>query len=210
MKAFIYTGGVISKDGILDRPTGDDITIAADSGIKNAALLGVTVQFAVGDFDSFPEAEIPKNTEIITVPKEKDFTDTELAINTALAKGANEIVIIGGLDGRLDHTLTNIILLEDLAKHGVHVTITNGMNRIRYIESTSTLIPRSHFKYLSIVPRSPVLKGLTILGCKYSLEKKTIKNTATGFTISNEILHNCAFIAVKKGAILIVESSDKI
>ncbi len=213
MKAFIYIGGSVYPENITEHPKADDLTIAADIGALNAKKLGDIPDIIVGDFDSAKletlEKEFPR-AEITTVPAEKDFTDTELAINTALKKGADEIVVIGGLDGRLDHTLTNIMLLEDLSRNGVHITMTNGMNRVRYIESTSTLIPRSHFKYLSIVPRSQTLKGLTILGCKYPLEKKNIKNTATGLTISNEILQNCAFIAVKKGGILIVESSDKI
>lgn len=211
MKAFIYVGGSINPDNITEHPKADDIAIAADVGAFNAKKLGDIPDIIVGDFDSAKldliKKEFPR-AEINEVPAEKDFTDTELAIDIALKKGANEIVIIGGLDGRLDHTLTNIALLEDLSKNRIYATMTNGNNRIRYIEATSTLIPKSHFKYLSLVPRSEILKGLTVLGCKYELENKTIKNTATGFTVSNEITQNCAFICVKKGKLLIVESSD--
>ena len=211
MKAFIYIGGTVNPDNITEHPKADDLTIAADVGALNAKKLGDIPEMIVGDFDSAKLEELEKEfprAEIVTVPKEKDFTDTELAIDAALKKGAKELVIIGGLDGRLDHTLTNIALLEDLSKNGIYAIITDGKNRIRYIESTSTLIPRSQFKYLSLIPRSEKLKGLTILGCKYTLENKTITNSAPGFTISNEILQNCAFICVKKGGLLIVESSD--
>lgn len=211
MKAFIYVGGSVNPDNITEHPKADDLAIAADVGALNAKKLGDTPDIIVGDFDSARLELLKKDfprAEIIEVPVEKDFTDTELAIDIALKKGAEEIVIIGGLDGRLDHTLTNISLLEDLTKKRIYTTITNGNNRIRYIESTSTLIVRSHFKYLSLIPRSETIKGLTILGCKYELENKTIKNAATGFTVSNEIEQNCAFICVKKGKLLIVESSD--
>ena len=211
MKAFIYIGGSVNPDNITEHPKADDITIAADVGALNAKKLGDIPEIIVGDFDSarleIIKKEFPR-AEIVTVPSEKDFTDTELAIDTAIKKGAKEIVIIGGLDGRLDHTLTNISLLEGLAKSNIYAVITNGKNRIRYIEATSTLIARSQFKYLSLIPRTEKLKGLTILGCKYTLENKNITNTAPGLTISNEILQNCAFISVKKGGLLIVESSD--
>ena len=211
MKAFIYVGGDINPDNITEHPKADDITIAADVGALNAKKLGDIPDMIVGDFDSAKLELIKKDfprADIVTVPQEKDFTDTELAIDTALKKGATEIVIIGGLDGRLDHTLTNIALLKDLAKSNVYAVITDGKNRIRYIESTSTIIARSQFKYLSLIPTTEKIKGLTILGCKYTLENKTITNNTPGLTISNEILQNCAFISVKKGGLLIVESSD--
>ena len=211
MKAFIYVGGNVNPTNITEHPKADDITIAADVGALNAKKLGDIPEMIVGDFDSAKLETIKKEfprAEIVTVPSEKDFTDTELAIDTAIKKGAKEIVIIGGLDGRLDHTMTNIALLEDLAKNNVYTVMTDGKNRIRYIESTSTIIARSQFKYLSLIPRTEKIKGLTILGCKYSLENKNITNSAPGLTISNEIVQNCAFISVKKGGLLIIESSD--
>ena len=211
MKAFIYVGGSIYPSNITEHPKADDLCIAADVGAENAMALGDTPDLIVGDFDSARlddlKATFPK-AEITVVPAEKDFTDSELAIETAIAKGATEIVIIGGLDGRLDHTLTNIALLEALAKARIYATITNGKNRVRYIENTSTLIPRSHFKYLSLIPRTDKVKGVTILGCKYPLENANLTKSSQGLTVSNEICENCAFIAVKKGAMLIVESSD--
>ena len=213
MKAFLYVGGTVNPNNITEHPKADDFTIAADVGALNAKKLGDVPDMIVGDFDSAKLESLTKEfprAEITTVPEEKDFTDTELAIDIALKKGATELIIIGGLDGRLDHTLTNIALLEELAKNRINVVITNGNDRIRYIEATSTLIIRSHFKYLSIIPRTEKIKGLTILGCKYPLENKTITHTTPGLTISNEITENCAFIAVKKGGILIVESSDSI
>ena len=211
MKAFIYVGGSINPNNITEHPKADDLCIAADIGAENARLLGDTPDIIVGDFDSSRLDNLKKDfpkAEITVVPAEKDFTDSELAIETAIKKGATELVIIGGLDGRLDHTLTNIALLEDLAKSGIYVTMTNGKNRIRYIENTSTLIPRSYFKYLSLIPRTDKVKGVTILGCKYPLEKATLSRSTQGLTVSNEITENCAFIAVKKGGLLIVESSD--
>ena len=210
MRAFIYTGGSVFPENINEHPKGDDLRIAADSGYSNAKLLGDRVDILIGDFDSLKTDinSISDKIEKISVPAEKDETDTQIAVSVALSKGAKEIVIIGGLDGRLDHTLTNIALLEDLTKSGLYVTMTNGKNRIRYIENTSTLIPRSYFKYLSLIPRTDKVKGVTILGCKYTLEKATLTKSTQGLTVSNEITENCAFIAVKKGGLLIVESSD--
>ena len=51
MKAFIYVGGKIDVNFITEHPKGEDITVAADSGIRNALSLGDRVDIAVGDFD---------------------------------------------------------------------------------------------------------------------------------------------------------------
>ena len=79
MRAFIYVGGNIDVNYITEHPKGEDITVAADSGIRNALALGDRVDIAVGDFDSFPEREIPESAEIIRLKPEKDITDAQAA-----------------------------------------------------------------------------------------------------------------------------------
>jgi thiamine pyrophosphokinase len=206
MKAFIYTGGNINVANITEHPKSDDLCIAADSGYKNAKALGERIDILLGDFDSIGEP-LPEGVKTITVPAEKDFTDTQLAVNTALEKGADEIVIIGGLGGRLDHTLANLGLLEKLGEMRVYATATDGYNRVRYINATSTLIARSQYKYVSILPIDKKIKGVDIEGCKYPLKNATLTRDDT-LAVSNEVTGNCALICVRKGACYIIESID--
>ena len=207
MKAFIYVGGEIFTDGISEFPKGDDLKISADCGYKNAKKLGIVPNFAVGDFDSGSISEIPAETEIIEVPAEKDFTDAQLAVDVALEHGADFIVIIGGLSGRLDHTLSNLAILKDLCDKQIYCLITDGKNRVRYIRSTSTLISRSGYKYLSLIADGEKVKGVSIEGCKYPLENATLTSRYQ-YAISNEITGNCALVSVKKGGLYIVESAE--
>ncbi len=207
MKAFIYVGGEIFPDGITDFPKGGDISISADCGYKNAKKLGVSIDFAVGDFDSGDKAELPREAEIIEVPAEKDFTDTQLAVDVALEQGADFITIIGGLGGRLDHTLSNLAILEKLWSMGIRAMITDGKNRARYIERTSELVPKSLFKYLSLIAADENVKGVSLEGCKYPLKNAKLTRT-NQFAVSNEILKNCALVSVKKGGLYIIESKD--
>ena len=207
MKAFIYVGGEIFPDGITDFPKGGDIAISADSGYRNAKKLGVSVDYAVGDFDSGTKSEIPRETEIIEVPAEKNFTDTQLAVDVALEHGADFIVIVGGLGGRLDHTLSNLAILEKLWSMGVRAVITDGKNRARYIERTSELVPRGVFKYISLIATDETAKGVSIEGCKYPLKNAKLSRT-NQFAVSNEITKNCALVSVKKGGLYIIESRD--
>ncbi|MBQ9087122.1 MAG: thiamine diphosphokinase [Clostridia bacterium] len=206
MKVFIYTGGVIHPENITEHPKGDDLCIAADSGYENALALGEKVHLLLGDFDSLRATDIPRETERLQVPAEKDFTDTQLAVDTALKKGATEICIVGGLDGRLDHTLSNLAILEDLHAKKIYATITNGYNRVRYIESTSTLVARSGFRYLSLLCLSEKAKGVSIEGCKYPLKNAALTRSFQ-YAVSNEITGNCALVSVRKGGIYIIESN---
>ena len=208
MKAFIYTGGRIYPENITEKPKKDDLVIAADSGYRNAILMGAEVDIALGDFDSLGDtSSIPKSVEKMTVPAEKDETDTQLAINVAISRGADDIVIIGGLDGRIDHTLSNLAILEAMDDMSVHCVITSGQNRVRYIRSTSSLIARSGYKYLSVIAADKSVKGVSVEGCKYPLKNAALSRKFQ-YAVSNEIVGNCALVSVKKGGILIIESRD--
>ena len=207
MRAFIYTGGTVRIESITEHPKADDLCIAADQGYHTAKALGERIDLLLGDFDSIGSVPGDEGMEIQRVPAEKDYTDTQLAVEIALERGADEIIIIGGLSGRLDHTLSTLAILEDLNARGVYCTITDGQNRVRYMKSTSTLIARSPYKYLSLIAADEVVKGVDIEGCKYPLKKATLRRSHQ-FAVSNEITGNVAFISVKKGGVFIIESRD--
>lgn len=205
--AFIYVGGEISPKNIMRRPKENDIVIAADSGYLNAEKCGAVPTVAVGDFDSMNEKFIPKGVERVTVPAEKDFTDTMLAVEVALERGASEIVIIGGLSGRLDHTLSNMGILRMLEKKRVYASAEDGRNRIRYVKNSNTLVARSGYRYLSVIVDGESAKGVSVEGCKYPLKNATL-HSDNQYAVSNEIEKNLALVTVKKGAIFIIESTD--
>ena len=213
MNAFIYTGGECDYTNIAEKPAADDLVIAADSGWRHATALRVKPSVLLGDFDSLDGGngipdDVPDDVEILTVPAEKDFTDTQMAVDEARKRGAKHITIIGGLGGRLDHTLSCLAILEDLWEKGDRLAvIDSGYSRVRFLSSDSTLIPRSGYKYLSLLAVDPVVKGVEIDGVKYPLKGAKLNRTYQ-FAVSNEITGNCAFIAVKKGRLLIVESRD--
>lgn len=207
MRAFIYTGGSVRTESVTEHPKADDLCIAADSGYHTARALGERIDLLLGDFDSIGSIPRDGDMEIQQVPAEKDYTDTQMAVEIALDRGAEEIIIIGGLTGRLDHTLSTLAILEDLNTRGVYGTITDGQSRARYMKSTSTLIARSPYKYLSLIAADEVVKGVDIEGCKYPLKKATLRRRHQ-FAVSNEITGNVAFISVRKGGVYIIESRD--
>lgn len=207
MKAFLYIGGEIRPENITERPAKDDLVIAADAGLLNAKKMGVKPNVLLGDFDSLGEPDVDPGVKIIRLPAEKDDTDTQAAVDLALEQGAREIVIIGGLSGRLDHTLSVLAILEDLNAKHVHALVTNGQNRARFLRNNSTLIARGKFRYLSLIAADPVVKGVTLEGCKYPLKKARLYRNRQ-FAVSNELTGNCALIDVRRGGVWILETID--
>lgn len=210
MRAFLYIGGEIDKTNITEHPKGDDLVIAADSGWNNAMELGEHPTLLVGDFDSLGTERLPDGVEIYQVPPEKDDTDAKLAVSLALSRGATEFVIVGGLSGRLDHTLANLSILEWLSASRVRATITDGYNRVRFLRNDGTLLARSAYTYFSLLAVDPVVKGVTLDGCKYPLKNAKLLRDNNQYAVSNEITGNCALIEVRRGAVYVIESRDRL
>ena len=113
-RVFIFGGGVYGKE--FPEISDGDYVIAADKGVEILNCHGLTPDLTVGDFDS--SSYVPEKN-VIVLPVEKDVTDTHAAVDIALEKGAEEIVIYGGMGGRPDHTLANISLIASLVKKGI-------------------------------------------------------------------------------------------
>jgi thiamine pyrophosphokinase len=205
MRALIYVGGPIDPTNIFIKPREDDLLIAADGGWHNAKALGVTPEVLLGDFDSIGGGELPRAKEILQVPPEKDRTDTQLAVDLALSRGADDIVIIGGLSGRLDHTLSNLSILEALFERRVYAVMEDGFNRARFLRNTGALLARTPYPYVSLLLVDGVAKGVTVKGCKYEVENAKLERTCQ-CAVSNEITGNCALVEVRRGALYVIES----
>lgn len=214
MKTYIFIGGEVEKCAVSLPISEDALVIAADSGYDNAKMLGVAERcdFIVGDFDSTKEKAFCSRAKIMRVPAEKNESDAQLAVNLAidtLDDYSDEIFIIGGLSGRLDHTLANLCLLEDVSSVAPMVTICDGKNRVRYLkERSSLLIPKSEYKYFGLIPSLSSAKGVTIEGAKYNIKNAIISRDIASFAISNEVEGNCAMVSCKKGGVFVIESKE--
>ena len=214
MTAYIFTGGKLavgSMDELGLHMSEADLIIAADSGYNNASRLGVRPGLLLGDLDSIDRKKLApdelEHIEKIIVPSIKDDTDTQLAVDTALSRGADKIYIIGGLGGRLDHTLSTVFLLEYIKDKGARGVITDGRNRVRIMESGEELTIKRGYKYLSLVGLTDTCEGVSISGVFYPL-KDAVLERKYAFAVSNEITADAAEISLSKGILLVIESRD--
>ena len=207
---FIYTGGTVFEEYVIEKPEKGDLIIAADAGYLTAKKMGVTPDILLGDFDTLGEENIPDGIECLRVPAEKNDTDTQLAVKVAIERGAEEITIVGGLGGRIDHTLSTLAILEDLweRKEGrIFAILTDGKNRVRFIRNGGTILPRSQYRFFSLIAADETVKGITLDGCKYPLKNGRISRR-NQWAVSNEIVGNCALVEIKRGGVWVIESLD--
>lgn len=214
-RTLIITGGYIDIEWASEWLTHNkfDYCIAADSGLSYADKLGVRVDYLLGDYDSVDKnilEQYKENVDFKVYPREKDYTDTHLAIITAINNGADDIYILGATGTRMDHTLTNIGNMKAALDKGIDCHIVDKHNYIYMVsDKTCTHIIKKdeqYGNYVSVFPMSEEVI-LTLEGFKYKLDKYILKQ---GLSIcqSNEIEENNAKITIHKGLAVIFETRD--
>lgn len=211
MKCVIIANGDISNyKGIRKIINDCDFIICADGGAKHLLKINILPHMIVGDLDSIDEDAKKKfedsNVVFYKFPKKKDYTDTELAIEYAIKKGATEIIFLGAIGSRMDHTLANITLLLPLLKKGVKGKIVNEHNEIMVVNKEME-IEGAIGDLLSIVPLTPKIEGVTLKGLEYPLDDETIL-MGSSIGISNKFVGRKATISVRKGNVLLIKARD--
>ena len=182
---------------------GSGIYIAADSGLETAERLGIKADIIIGDFDSVKPELLAGRENIIRHKPEKDDTDSMLCVKYALAHDYKNIIIIGGTGGRIDHTLANLALLKYINKRGAAGMITDGYNRVRYLAGGSMRVYKD-YKYVSIMPVSAELRGVSLRGFLYNLDDACV-NFDEPYTVSNQVAGEYGEIIIKQGDAYICE-----
>lgn len=212
MKAVVLSAGQIADyERVRPWAAGADLIICADGGIRHAFALGLTPTLVLGDFDSAGSDLIDdaaaRGIPVERVPVEKDETDTHLAMEEAIRRGADEVVLLGGTGDRLDHTFSNLLLLPGVPGR-VDVTVADAKNLIRLLRPGGrATVPVAAGSYLSLLPLSPECKGVVAEGVKWPLDGATLR-WGQSLGVSNQIVDDEAFVAVREGFLLVIQAWD--
>ncbi len=213
-KILIITGGRTEEELLSMLIKQEDFTliIVADSGLVLADRMKLKPDYIVGDFDSVPEAVLDRyrnqSAPIKTFPKEKDKTDTQIAIELALLHTPSSVTIVGATGSRMDHTLANIHLLMLFLQQKVDAFIVDRNNKL-YLKQESFIIEKSaqYGDYVSFLPFGAAVKGLTLKGFYYPLDN-VILSAGSSLGISNEIVEDIARVEFREGILLVMETRD--
>lgn len=187
--------------------------IVCDRGLEALYQLKIIPNHVVGDFDSVSSEVLEfykKQTQIIfhTYNAEKDNTDTDIALKLAIKLKSAKITILGALGKRMDHAIANIHILKDALEAKIPCQILDEHNRIYLINKETTLEKEKVYgKYVSLIPLTSTVEGLTLTGFKYPLNHYTLP-IGTSLGISNEMIEDIAHIEMKKGILIVIESRD--
>ena len=217
MKTVIVSGGRIERDFALRflNENKFDTCIGVDNGLAFLYENGITPDYIVGDFDTAAPELVQYFEKQRSITEErlnpvKDCTDTQDAIELAVRIGSDEIVILGGTGTRLDHVIGNIQSLMLPLEKGVPCFIVDENNRIRLIDSDFTIRKDEQYgKYVSYLPLTTKVEGVTLKGMKYTRTDYTFTSTGSaGLGVSNEIVDDTAVIKIKSGIFIFIESRD--
>lgn len=192
----------------------DVIYIGADRGAIHLMEQGIVPKEAIGDFDSVSQKEyeqIQATVETVDAfQAEKNETDTELAVERAIAYKPTEVILTGVTGGRLDHMMSAIQLLlrfQEKEKH-ISFSVRNQQNKLSILfPGTHQLMKDSSFQYISFFPLRERVEHITLTGFRYDIEDEQIDFGTTMFT-SNELLDETGTISFSDGICLVVRSSD--
>lgn len=213
MKTLIVSGGSVDilflKDMLKEKY---DCIIAVDKGIEALHELNIKPSYIVGDFDSVNKDIVNiyrnENIPIQEHNPEKDYTDTELGIKLAISLKASKISVVGGIGTRLDHTLANIHILKHCLDNNIVCEMLDAHNKIYLINRNVQIEKNKAFgKYISIIPLTTEVSGITLKGFKYPLNDYTLA-IGKSLGISNEIEDDYADIVLKEGILIVIESKD--
>lgn len=214
-RALIVSGGCIEEEfcrNYIENHRFDHKT-AVDFGLQFFYKNNWKPDRIVGDLDSAAcEAvrffENAVDIEWIRLVPEKDDTDTEAAIRRIIAEGYDEIHILGGTGNRIDHMLGNVGLLGLGLLSDTRIWLVDEHNRVQMIRQNIKITKKEQFgKYVSLLPVTPKVTGITLTGMKYPLENYTMERFLT-IGISNEIVEEEAGICFKDGILLVMETKD--
>lgn len=212
MKAVILAAGQIQDYQRVRGQVGvPDLLICADGGIRHAAALGWKPDLILGDFDSADPAQLAamraQGAPTLQVPVEKDLTDTHLALQEALRRGATEIWVVGATGGRLDHTLANLLLLPGVPAE-VGVVVADGKNTARLLRPGDQMsVLGQPGDFVSLLPLSPKATGVEITGVRWPLHQATLR-WGESLGVSNRLLGTEAHVAVGEGFLLVIQAAD--
>ena len=204
MNRCIIIGGadINNYDYIKHELRADDFFVFCDSGLKHMSSLQVNPNLIVGDFDSYDNPKL--DIETITLPKEKDDTDTFYAIKEMVNRGYDEFLLIGVIGARLDHSLANISILLYLNSLGKNASIIDDYSEMEIISNKPVKIPDT-YSFFSLINIFGTADGITIKNAKYNLDDATI-SCEYQYGVSNEVLSEKeAVVSVKEGKLLLIK-----
>ncbi len=182
-----------------------DRVVCVDGGAGTARRLGIVPDWIVGDMDSIDEEDRASmeraGVRFAIYPAEKDFTDTQLALDLARREGAREVAVWGGTGSRLDHTLSNLFNAAKLVEDGIDVRFEAPGLTI-YLVGDRLIVPGRVGDTVSVLVLGDRATGVTEEGFRYPLHQVVLDGRCQ-YAVSNVITKPNPSIRVATGILAV-------
>lgn len=181
----------------------NDTVICADGGYIHAEKMNLKISCIVGDFDS---SKKPDFENIITLPVEKDVTDTFYCAKEFTDRGFDDYLLLGMSGGRLDHTYANIQTLFYLSKRNCRAEMIDEKNKIFVITENEYTVTFAGYDNISFFSLFENVKNLEIRNAKYNISSYDL-SLSDPLCVSNSFVNkNDIYVKKSSGTLLVVES----
>lgn len=187
----------------------DDYFIFCDGGLFHQKSLKVAPDMIIGDFDSYKKnpallQKKYKNCKIITLPKEKDDTDSIYASKKAMELKPTEVILLGAVGNRFDHSMANISILINLFNNGINCKLIDDFSVMQIVGKEEVQVSKE-YSFFSLINICGTCEGIDIKDAMYPLNNGTI-NCDFQYGISNQVLKGKEYstVNVKNGCGLLI------
>lgn len=184
------------------------VLIAADGGAKHCLEMGWTPDILVGDFDSLPAETVEdlasRGVEVIRHQSEKDATDLELAIQLAISRGIEDLLILGAVGDRWDQSLANFLLLDRYASTTGSIRLLDGPQEAFLIRAGEERVVEGRpGEMVSLIPLLRDASGVRTKNLAYPLSDERLTFGSTR-GVSNVLLSETASVSLQDGVLVCV------
>ncbi len=203
-RGILFIGGAGPSPSFLKRLIRpDDVLCAADSGLDAALAADLRPHGVVGDMDSISDVSLldefpPDAVEIH--PRDKDDTDTEIGLAWLKSRGIKTLLLVGGGEGRIDHTLALLGLFGGSSAPDCWYTAREVIRPV----SGRIRIEGSEGEAVSFAPVGSAPWKASSEGLRWKLDNVKWEDGAV--SLSNRLTSQEAMIDVKSGILLMIRS----
>lgn len=203
----IVTGGEPpSRSLITGKASRAEWIVAADRGAQYCLDAGILPDLVVGDMDSLDETVlqglVSSNVPCSRFSPCKDRTDTEIAMEETLRRGARHIEILGAVGDRIDHTLANVHLLLAAMRRGVQAVMVSDSQQI-FLACSRAVLENSQGCVVSFLPLTERVEGIVLEGFAYGL-LDAVMEIGRPYGVSNIVTEPRASVRLRRGVLLAV------
>lgn len=189
------------------------LIVSADGALKNCLNLKLTADMVIGDMDSISEKDKKilktRNSKVLFIKSscEKDESDTQLALEYLVKNNIKNIILIGALGKRMDHSLANLLNISSQKFENAQIKIIDENYEFSVLRQ-SAQINGIIGNTLSIFSLTPYTYFINTEGLKYNLcEEKLMFCPIRG--LSNTFEKETVRLDFKDGVLLLMKEIRK-